>query len=225
MQGRRGRKSCWATEAMTKERSRKIISLLRQYYGDVKPDLRFENLYQLAVSVILSAQTTDKQVNSATPELFHRYPSLDSLAAAEQGDVEQIIKSTGFFRNKAKNIIAMAKAVVERHGGKLPENREELTALPGIGRKSANVILSVGFGIPALAVDTHILRISKRIGYTESEDPLRVENDLTAMIPEAEWTEAHLVLIRHGRTLCPARKPLCSECPVNSLCDYANSIP
>ena len=201
------------------------MGLLRRYHGDVKPDLLFKNIYQLSVSVILSAQTTDRQVNSATPELFNRYPSFERLAGAKQIDVEKIIKSTGFFRNKAKNIIAMAKTVMERYGGTLPDTREELITLPGIGRKSANVILSVGLGIPALAVDTHILRISKRIGYTESEDPLKVESSLTEMISAADWTEAHLVLIRHGRTLCSARKPLCSECPVISLCDFGNSIP
>lgn len=210
---------------MTASRSGKILDRLRKYHGDPVPDLRFRNVFELAVSVVLSAQTTDRQVNAATPALFDRYPDFESLSAARIRDVERIIKSTGFYRNKAKNIVGLAAGVMDEFGGILPGTRDELMRLPGIGRKSANVILSVGFGIPALAVDTHIIRIANRIGYADSKNPDIVEKSLTSVIPAADWTFAHLVLIRHGRTICPARTPRCGECPVSGLCDYARSIP
>ncbi len=198
---------------------------MQKYYGDTRPDLRFMSLYELAVAVVLSAQTTDRQVNGATPGLFGKYPSFAELAKAKKGDVERLVKSTGFFRHKARNIIGLASMVMTEYGGNLPSTRDELMKLPGIGRKSANVILSVGFGIPALAVDTHIIRIANRIGYADSRNPDEVEKALTSVIPEKGWTKAHLLLIRHGRTLCIARKPRCSECPVIALCDFVNNIP
>ena len=203
---------------MTKSLSGKIIRRLIKYYPDVKPDLRYRNLYQLAVAVVLSAQTTDRQVNSVTGELFRAYPDFAGLAKARRSDVERIIRSTGFYHNKSRNIIDLARGVMDRFNGKLPGSREELTTLPGIGRKSANVILSMGFGIQALAVDTHIIRIANRLAYTLSRNPLVVEQDLTRFIPERQWTHAHLLLIRHGRATCRARQPLCAQCPVNALC-------
>ncbi len=203
---------------MKKQLSDKIIRALIKYYPDVKPDLRFGNLYQLTVAVILSAQTTDRQVNAVTGELFNAYPDFTSLARARLSDVRRIVRSTGFYRNKAKNIVDMAKEVAGHYGGKLPGTREELVALPGIGRKSANVILSIGFGVPALAVDTHIIRIANRLAYADSRDPLAVERALTDFIPERLWTHAHLLLIRHGRATCRARQPLCGTCPINGLC-------
>lgn len=210
---------------MTKERSRKIFERLKKFHGDPAPDLRFRNVYELAVSVVLSAQTTDKQVNSVTPALFERYPDFRSLSGAKVREVERIIKSTGFYHNKAKNIIGLAAGVIGDFNGKLPGTRGELMKLPGIGRKSANVILSVGFGVPALAVDTHIIRIANRIGYADTKDPDKVEDSLTSLLPPAEWKSAHLVLIRHGRTVCIARAPRCGDCPVSGLCDYARSNP
>jgi endonuclease III len=203
---------------MTKQLSDKIIRALKKYYPDVKPDLRYGNLYQLAIAVVLSAQTTDRQVNAVTGELFRSYPDFASLARARLADVRRIIRSTGFYRNKSKNIVELARGVVEQFNGRLPDSREELTMLPGIGRKSANVIMSMGFGIPALAVDTHIIRIANRLAYTESRNPLDVELDLTRVIPERLWTHTHLLLIRHGRATCKARQPLCAQCPVNALC-------
>jgi len=203
---------------MTKELSRKIMQALRRHYPDVKPDLRYGNRYQLAVAVVLSAQTTDRQVNAVTGALFRAYPDFESLARARPSDVMRLVRSTGFYRNKSKNIIEMAKAVTAGHGGSLPGSREELERLPGIGRKSANVILSMGFGVPALAVDTHVMRIANRLGYADSKDPRAVERALTAYIPERHWTLAHLLLIRHGRAVCRARRPLCDRCPVNPLC-------
>ena len=209
---------------MTKNLSDKIIKALRRYYPDVKPDLRYGNLYQLAVAVVLSAQTTDRQVNSVTGELFSAYPDFQSLARARRADVRKVIRSTGFYRNKSKNIVELSKAVVEKHNGRLPGTREELVRLPGIGRKSANVILSMGFGVPAFAVDTHIIRIANRLAYADSRNPLAVERSLTAFIPERHWKLAHLLLIRHGRATCRARRPFCGQCPVNDYCESPDKI-
>lgn len=200
------------------------MSSLENYYSDVKPDLRYGNRYQLTVAVVLSAQTTDRQVNSVTGELFKKYPGFEQLARAKLPKVEKIIHSVGFFRTKAKNIIAMAKLVIDRHAGKLPGTRDELTALPGIGRKSANVILSMGFGVPAFAVDTHILRIAIRLGYAAVRDPRAVEEAFTALIPEEKWALSHLLLIRHGRATCRARNPLCGSCPVSACCGSPDKI-
>jgi endonuclease-3 len=209
---------------MTRDLSDKIMRALRRHYPDVRPDLVYRNKYQLAVAVVLSAQTTDRQVNSVTGGLFSAYPDFESLARARIADVRRIIRSTGFYRNKSKNIIELSRAVTEKHGGRLPGTREELVRLPGIGRKSANVILSMGFGVPALAVDTHIIRIANRLAYADSRNPLAVEQALTAFIPERQWKLAHLLLIRHGRAVCRARRPLCGECPVNSCCGSGDKI-
>jgi endonuclease-3 len=209
---------------MTKQLSDKIISALRRFYRDVNPDFRFNDLYKLAVSVVLSAQTTDRQVSEVTGPLFKKYPDFKALSRASPPDVMKIIRSTGFFRNKAKNIIRLAENVEERHAGRLPDTREELTALPGIGRKSANIILSMGFGKPALAVDTHVMRIARRLAYTDSRNPLSVEKAMTPFIPEKKWLMAHLLFIRHGRATCRARKPLCGSCPVNAYCESPDKI-
>ncbi len=205
---------------MTREISDIILRKLAKHYGDVVPDLKYVDVYQLSVAVVLSAQTTDVQVNRVTPELFSRYPDFAALSAAKIRDVEKIVRSTGFYRNKAKNIVNLARRVTADHGGKLPAARGELMSLPGIGRKSANVILSVGFGIPALAVDTHIIRIAGRLGYTGSANPLTVEKAMVSFIPESMLTYAHLALIKHGRALCRARKPLCASCPVTGECCF-----
>lgn len=205
---------------MTKNRSARIIKNLKKFYGNPDTELRFVNTYELAISVILSAQTTDTQVNAVTPVLFKRYPDFKSLSAAKSTEVESIIHSTGFYKNKTKNIINLAKKVIEKYGGELPDTLEELIALPGIGRKSANVILAVGFNKPALAVDTHILRISNRVGYSQSDDPYKAEMALTSFIPVSDWKKAHMLLIKHGRTICKARNPGCGECPITSLCDF-----
>ncbi len=205
---------------MTDDRSRRILHYLKKEYGNPVTELRFVNLYELAVSVILSAQTTDKQVNAVTPELFKRYPSFADLSQAHQTEVAALIRSTGFYQNKAKNIINLAKKVTGELNGKLPDTREELMRLPGIGRKSANVILAVGFHKPALAVDTHVLRVANRIGYIRTPVPFEVEKALTSFIPREEWSAAHLLFIKHGRTTCKARNPRCFECALISLCDF-----
>jgi endonuclease-3 len=206
---------------MTPELSNKIIRALREYYGPISTALHHRNLYQLSVAVILSAQTTDRQVNQVTPRLFKRYPDYRSLGSARLSDVETIIRSTGFYRNKSKNIIQLGRIITEKHQGILPDTREELVKLPGVGRKSANVILSLGFDKPAFAVDTHIMRVSQRLGYTEKRDPLKAEEALTSFIPEKQWKESHLILINHGRKICKAISPLCPDCPVRRYCPGA----
>ncbi len=214
---------CPAT--MTPGRSARVVAALAAHYGRPEPALEYGNPYQLAVAVVLSAQTTDRQVNSVTPRLFERYPDFASLAAAQSGDIEKIIRSVGFFHTKARNIRELARRVAELYNGTLPSAREELMELPGVGRKSANVILAMGFGIPAFAVDTHVLRVSNRIGYARSESPDAVESCLTAVIPPEDWIAGHLLFISHGRAICRARGPLCDRCPVSALCDFAGDIP
>lgn len=209
---------------MTSKRSEKIISVLSDYYGDVEPDLKFGSIYQLAVAVVLSAQTTDKQVNSVTGELFGRFPDFGSLGKADIIEVEKIIKSTGFYHAKARNIVNLSRMVTEKFGGELPREMDKLLQLPGVGRKSANVILSIGHGIPGLAVDTHVGRIAKRLGYTASEDPDKAEKDLCSVIPPAKWRDTHLLFIRHGRSLCKARNPECGLCPLKNYCIYYSEL-
>ncbi len=206
---------------MDRKTSGKIIARLKKHYGTVTSDLEYINLYQLTVAVVLSAQTTDVQVNSVTPELFRKYPDFKSLSKANIQDVEEIIRSTGFYKNKSKNIVSLAQDVTGKYNGKVPSERELLEQLPGVGRKSANVILSMGYNIPALAVDTHVGRIAGKLGYTESRDPYKIEKDLTTAIPEKEWINSHLLFIRHGRSICKARKPACGICPVSLYCPSA----
>lgn len=207
---------------MRRDTSAKIISGLEAVYGEVVPDLAFRNNYELTVAVVLSAQTTDRQVNSVTAELFSVYPDFKSLASAQKSDVERIVKSTGFYRVKSANIIALASAVMNSFGGVLPDNVSDLMGLPGVGKKSANVILSVGFGKPALAVDTHVSRIANRLGYTDDSNPLVIEKDLCGIIPEQDWKKAHLLFIKHGRATCTARNPRCEYCTVSRWCRYFN---
>ncbi len=209
---------------MTRACSEKILSILEGYYGDTPPDLNFGNIYELTIAVVLSAQTTDRQVNSVTGELFKKYPDFKSLAEADNSDVEGIIRSTGFFRTKTANIIALSGIVMSRFGGVLPDSIDLLTELPGVGRKTANVILSIGFGKPGLAVDTHVSRIARRLGYSGSESPVEIEKDLCAVIPPVEWKKTHLLFIRHGRVLCRARNPECAVCPLSDLCFYYGNL-
>jgi endonuclease-3 len=205
---------------MTKARSDKILSLLYEYYGETVPDLSFRNIFELTIAVVLSAQTTDRQVNGVTKSLFARYPDFKSLGEADCPDVEKIVKSTGFFRTKTKNIIALSQMVCSKFGGILPDDLETLIELPGVGRKSANVILSIGYGKPGLAVDTHVLRISNRLGYGSSKSPLEIEKNLCSIIDPSEWKKTHLLFIKHGRVTCNARHPECGVCPVAKLCNY-----
>ena len=213
------------TKKLSPAKAAAIIRKLEDIYGHTEPDLEFKNLYQLIIAVVLSAQTTDKQVNRVTKELFIKYKNFKSLASASAADVESIIKSTGFYHTKAKNIIALAREVTEKHKGKIPETMDELTALPGVGRKTANVVMSIGFGIPALAVDTHVSRLAQRLGFSTNKEPDKIEKDVCSLIPPETWTKAHLLLIKHGRILCKARNPLCLECELKNNCLYYSTTP
>lgn len=201
-----------------KNRALQIYNTLNDYYGEVEAELNYENLYQLTIAVVLSAQTTDKQVNSVTPELFKQFPGFQELGEATAGEIEKIIKSTGFYRAKAKNIVALGKRVSDG-GGELPRTLEELITLPGIGRKTANVVLSQGMETPGLAVDTHVRRISQRTGLTREKNPDKIEKELKSFLAPSLWLNFHLLLINHGRKLCLSRTPLCSSCPLyNNPC-------
>jgi endonuclease-3 len=202
-----------------KERADQIFTLLEAEYPDAHCELDYQNPYQLAVATILSAQTTDVTVNEVTPALFRKYPNATALAAAEQTDVEPIIHRTGFFRNKAKNIIGFAREVVSEHDGQVPRSIAELSALPGVGRKTANVILGNAFGIDeGVVVDTHVNRLSNRLRFTTEETPEKIEQDLMALFPKERWTMLSHLLIWHGRRVCDARCPRCEACIVSHLC-------
>jgi endonuclease-3 len=183
--------------------------------------LRHENPYELLIATILSAQTTDERVNQVTPELFRRYPTPADLAAADPDELEQLIRPTGFFRSKAKSLLGMARALEERFGGEVPEAMEDLVTIPGVGRKTANVVRSVGFGLPGLAVDTHVGRLSRRLGLTEEDDPVKVEYEINALLPPRELGALSLRLILHGRRVCVARRPRCHICLLNDYCPSA----
>lgn len=197
--------------------------LSSEYPGSAKDlcELNFVTPWQLLVATVLSAQTTDQQVNSVTPTLFRKYPEPEDLADADPGTVEEIIHPTGFFRVKTKNIIALAGAVSDRFGGVVPTAMEDLVTLPGVGRKTANVLLSVGFEMPGLAVDTHVGRLSRLLALTEETDPVKVEVDLCGELPSREWGSFSLRLILHGRRVCVARRPRCTECVLADFCPSA----
>jgi endonuclease-3 len=202
-----------------RERAAGIFRILKLEYPEAETALTHTNPFELAVATILSAQCTDERVNMVTPVLFHRFPDAEALAAAPQGEVEEIIHSTGFFRNKARNIIGMARAVLRDHEGELPRTLDELTRLPGIGRKTGNVILGNAFGIDeGVVVDTHVKRLSGRMGFTRETTPEKVEKDLMEIFPSEWWTPLSHLLIFHGRAACPARKPRCGRCVVAHLC-------
>lgn len=209
-----------------KRKAASIVARLREAYPDVTCALDHRDAYQLLVATILSAQCTDERVNMVTPALFERYPEPAALASAKQSEVEEMIRSTGFYRNKAKNLIGMARALVGGHGGRVPEAIEALVALPGVARKTANVVLGTAFGIPAgVVVDTHVLRVAHLLGLTEESDPVRVERDLMAILPQEEWIDFSHRLIHHGRRVCDARKPACDRCNMNRLCPSAFAEP
>jgi endonuclease III len=207
-------------------RTRALLTVprLRDLYTAVT-ELTHENPFQLLIATILSAQTTDRSVNLVTPELFRRYPTAIDLAAADPAEIEKLIKPTGFFRLKTKRIIAAARAIVELFGGVVPRTIEEMVKIPGIGRKTANVILGAGFGIPGFAVDTHVTRLSNRLGLVRTKDPVKIEFQVTSMVPPEEWTGLSLRLILHGRRVCDARRPLCPECVLNDFCPSSLTRP
>ena len=199
-----------------------ILDRLEMQYPDAECALHHENVFQLIVAVALSAQTTDKSVNKVTPALFRKYPDPASLAAADVSEVEACLKRIGMYRTKAKNIIGMAKVLTAEYDGQVPEDYDALVSLPGVGRKTANVVLSVGFGEQRIAVDTHVFRVANRIGLVHEKDVLKTELALMDRIPQERWSRTHHSLIFHGRQCCDARKPDCEHCAVSEFCEYIN---
>lgn len=210
-----------------KERSRalKVLNRLIEEFPRPKTALGHENPFQLLIATILSAQCTDDRVNMVTPGLFKRYPTAKHLAQANPAELEQEIRSTGFYRMKAKSMIACSKALVERHGGDVPPHMDALVGLPGVGRKTANVVLGQAFGIASgVVVDTHVHRLSQRLGFTKADDPIKIEQDLMALFRQQDWIDVGGVLILHGRRTCNARKPRCPACRVAGLCPSAEAF-
>lgn len=205
---------------MKKEDVIKILDILEDTYPDAKCALDHKNAFELIVAVSLSAQTTDKSVNLVTPELFKKYPDAKALSSADLADVESLIKKIGMYHNKSKNIVGLSKALVERFDGEVPNDYDSLVSLPGVGRKTANVVLSVGFGEQRIAVDTHVFRVSNRIGLVNEKDVLKTEFKLMDIIPNDRWTRTHHSLIFHGRNICNAKAPKCEECPINKYCKF-----
>ena len=206
-------------EKARKEWARTVVRRLKEEYPDAECALRHEDPFQLAVATVLSAQCTDEMVNKVTPALFRRYPTPEKLARARQATVEKLVKSTGFFRNKAKSIRGLAKKVADDHGGVVPRTMEELLALPGVARKTANVVLGVAYGIAeGIVVDTHVKRITRLLGLTKQTDPVKVERDLVALVDREDWIAISHLLIWHGRKVCTARNPACDRCVLNDRC-------
>jgi endonuclease-3 len=198
--------------------STEVLRIMADVYANDGPALEYASVYQLLVAVMLSAQTNDNQVNKITRELFVDYGTPQAMAQLAVPELEQKIQTCGLYKNKARNIAAATRLLLDEYGGEVPKSREELIKLPGVGRKTANVVLSVGFGLPALAVDTHIFRVAHRLGFSQGKTPDAVENDLCAIIPETDWAKAHHWFIWHGRRVCEARRPKCAECPLEALC-------
>jgi endonuclease-3 len=203
-----------------KDRIAIIRKILKATFPNVKTPLRYRNPFELLVATILSAQCTDKQVNSVTKDLFHKLKTPEAFARASTETIEKLIRPTGFFRNKTKNIRKCSASLIEKYKGDVPQTLDELVKLPGVGRKTANVVLGAAFGIPGIVVDTHVARISKRLGLTENHDPVKIEFDLMKIIPKNEWNDFCLQLIYFGRAVCKARRPGCSTCPLYDLCDF-----
>ena len=203
-----------------KARAAKILARLAKAYPKAGIELRFSTPLELLAATILSAQCTDERVNAVTVTLFNRYRTAEDFARAQPATLEKEIHSTGFFKAKAKSLMGMGRALVERHGGMVPCTLEDLVALPGVGRKTASVVLGNAFGVPAIAVDTHVTRVSQRLGLTRADAPEKIHDDLCAIIPMARWTRATHLLIIHGRRTCFARKPACPACPVLALCPW-----
>jgi endonuclease-3 len=203
-----------------RKRTDKIRKTLKTLYPQVKPRLLYHNPFELLIATMLSAQCTDAQVNNVTRHLFEAFKSPADIAATPAKKIEQLIHSVGLYRNKAKNIKACAQVIVASHGGEVPKALEDLVKLPGVGRKTANVVRGAAFGRPGLVVDTHVARISQRLGLTECRDPVKIELDLMRLVPKKDWSDFSLRLIFFGRETCKARKPACADCPLDALCPY-----
>ena len=204
----------------TKKKTTELVAIMDQCNPSAECALSFGSLFQLLIAVTLSAQTTDKQVNVVSKDLFEKYPDAESMAQAPVEELEYMIRRIGMYRTKAKNISRIAQILVEEYGGQVPQVHEELVKLPGVGRKTANVVLAVGCGIPAIAVDTHVFRVANRIGIVDAPDVLKTEQGLMKQIPKDKWIDMHHALIWHGRRVCSARSPKCDICQVNMLCKY-----
>jgi len=216
------RKTIKVDKEQARQRVRKIWPLLNTAYPDAKIALKFVNPLELLVSTILSAQCTDVRVNMVTKDLFKKYRKASDWAEADLKEIEEGIRSTGFFRNKALNIKGACTRIVEHYDGKVPDSMEELLTLPGVGRKTANCVLGDAFGIPGITCDTHVIRLSRRLGLSENGDPVKLEYDLAEIVPKANWTRFSHLLIHHGRNICKARKPDCENCPLAKYCPAAN---
>jgi endonuclease III len=197
-----------------------ILEKLREMHGKPRVELNFSDPLELTVAAVLSAQCTDQRVNQVTEQLFKRYRSVADYADADQGELEELVRSTGFYRNKARSLINLASDVEARFGGIVPDDIDTLTTVKGIGRKTASMVVGAAFGKPAMIVETHVMRAAKRIGFTGNDDAEKVEEDLKRMVPEAKWTDFSLLLILHGRYVCVARKPRCADCLLREGCDY-----
>ena len=198
---------------------------LAEAYPDADTELDFANPLQLLVATVLSAQSTDERVNAITPALFARYPDAEAYAAADRAELESLIQTVGLYRSKAASIQGLARVICERHGGEVPATLDDLVALPGVGRKTANVVLGNAFGIPGITVDTHVGRLARRFGWTEQTVPDKVEADLMRLFPASEWTDLSHRMILHGRRVCHARKPACDACPLASMCPSSAVMP
>ncbi len=199
-------------------RARKINRVLAETYPDARIELDFDNAFELLVVTVLSAQTTDRRVNSVSPTLFSAYPDAASMAAADREKLEQIIAPTGFFRAKSESLLKLSQALVDRYDGQVPARLQDLVSLPGVGRKTANVVLGDGFGVPGITVDTHFGRLARRFGWTDETDPVKVEQAVGALFPARNWVKLNHHLIWHGRRICHARNPACGVCPVGRWC-------
>lgn len=212
------------SQASKKARARKIISRLKRAYPDSACSLRHTNAYQLMVSTILSAQCTDERVNMVTPALFKRFPTPQKMAGAKQEELEELVRTTGFFRNKAKSIKNNAIALLDKHGGEIPKTLDELTSLPGVGRKTGSVVLGAGFGLAeGVVVDTHVVRIAQLLKLTAHKTPEKIERDLIAILSQKDWIIWTHLIIDHGRAICIARRPRCGDCVLNRLCPSAHT--
>ena len=207
-----------------KQRTKTILEILKEEYPDAKCELNHESAFQLLVATILSAQTTDKKVNEVTETLFRDYPDLDAFLKLDVEELEERIKQIGLYRSKAKNLIMMCNQLKEKFGGEVPNTMEEITSLAGAGRKTANVVLSNAFGVPSIAVDTHVFRVSNRLGLADSENVLEVEKQLQKELPKKEWSLSHHLLIFHGRRCCIARNPKCEQCSLTKQCKYYKEV-
>jgi endonuclease-3 len=196
----------------------KVLEILAPLYPNLKPALAYSNPFELLVATVLSAQCTDAMVNQVTPALFARFPSPKEMAEASSNELETLVHSTGFYRNKAKNIKALSKILIDQWQGKVPKTMNDLIQLPGVGRKTAGVVLSVFFDVPAIIVDTHFARVSFRLGFTESKNPDIIEKDIAGILQKKDWTKASHLLNQHGRNYCEARKPKCETCPIRIMC-------